>query len=83
MQDDSEADEVNINLSNWANTSNYSEILNIINIFKNSSKKVLTFSWIYIILRHVIEAWLSLVERCVRDAEVACSNHVASIYYKA
>ena len=79
MQDDSEADEVNINLSNWANTSNYSEILNIINIFKNSSKKVLTFSWIYIILRHVIEAWLSLVERCVRDAEVACSNHVASI----
>ena len=27
-----------------------------------------------------IEAWLSLVERCVRDAEVACSNHVASIY---
>ncbi len=22
-------------------------------------------------------AWLSLVERCVRDAEVACSNHVA------
>ena len=27
-----------------------------------------------------IEAWLSLVERCVRDAEVACSNHVASIF---
>ena len=27
----------------------------------------------------LIEAWLSLVERCVRDAEVACSNHVASI----
>ena len=26
-----------------------------------------------------IEAWLSLVERCVRDAEAACSNHVASI----
>ncbi len=25
-----------------------------------------------------IEVWLSLVERCVRDAEVACSNHVAS-----
>ena len=24
-------------------------------------------------------AWLSLVERCVRDAEVACSNHVAPI----
>ena len=27
-----------------------------------------------------IEAWLSLVERCVRDAEVAGSNPVASIY---
>ena len=27
-----------------------------------------------------IEAWLSLVERCVRDAEAACSNHVASIH---
>ena len=25
-----------------------------------------------------IEAWLSLVERCVRDAEVASSNLVAS-----
>ena len=25
-----------------------------------------------------IEAWLSLVERCVRDAEVASSNPVAS-----
>ncbi len=29
-----------------------------------------------------IEAWLSLVERCVRDAEAACSNHVASIYLR-
>ncbi len=27
------------------------------------------------------EAWLSLVERCVRDAEVAGSNPVASIYW--
>ena len=27
---------------------------------------------------HNIEAWLSLVERCVRDAEVASSNLVAS-----
>ncbi len=26
----------------------------------------------------IIETWLSLVERCVRDAEVACSNHVVS-----
>ena len=30
-------------------------------------------------VEHLNEAWLSLVERCVRDAEVACSNHVASI----
>ncbi len=29
--------------------------------------------------RREIEAWLSLVERCVRDAEVASSNLVASI----
>ena len=29
-----------------------------------------------------IEAWLSLVERCVRDAEAACSNHVASIHLR-
>ena len=27
-----------------------------------------------------IEAWLSLVERCVRDAEAVGSNPVASIY---
>ena len=36
------------------------------------------------IKRH-IDAWLSLVERCVRDAEVAGSNPVASIkgiFYK-
>ncbi len=26
------------------------------------------------------DAWLSLVERCVRDAEVAGSNPVASIF---
>ena len=28
--------------------------------------------------RIIIEAWLSLVERCVRDAEVVGSNPVAS-----
>ena len=28
------------------------------------------------------EAWLSLVERCVRDAEVAGSNPVTSTIYK-
>ena len=27
----------------------------------------------------VFEVWLSLVERYVRDVEVACSNHVTSI----
>ena len=27
---------------------------------------------------HIDDAWLSLVERCVRDAEVAGSNPVAS-----
>ena len=32
-------------------------------------------------LVNTIEAWLSLVERCVRDAEVASSNLVASIFY--
>ena len=41
-----------------------------------SSKKVL-----YILLTVFVsnDAWLSLVERCVRDAEVAGSNPVASI----
>ena len=29
-----------------------------------------------------VEAWLSLVERCVRDAEAASSNLVASMGYK-
>ena len=32
-----------------------------------------------IVYRSRFEAWLSLVERCVRDAEVASSNLVASI----
>ena len=30
----------------------------------------------------MIEAWLSLVERCVRDAEVASSNLVASTHFR-
>ena len=42
----------------------------------------MTFSGNQVILCNVIEAWLSLVERCVRDAEVASSNLVASILYK-
>jgi hypothetical protein len=29
-----------------------------------------------------VEAWLSLVERCVRDAEAVCSNHIASTIKK-
>ena len=33
----------------------------------------------YTYVRNRDEAWLSLVERCVRDAEVASSNLVASI----
>ena len=44
---------------------------------------MLTLLLIYIILPNVIEAWLSLVERCVRDAEVASSNLVASILYES
>ena len=46
---------------------------------EKNQKKLLTFPQICIILTYVIEAWLSLVERCVRDAEVASSNLVASI----
>ena len=30
--------------------------------------------------KHRNDAWLSLVERCVRDAEVASSNLVASTF---
>ena len=40
-------------------------------------------SWYLYYTTKGIEAWLSLVERCVRDAEAACSNHVASIFLKA
>ena len=49
---------------------------NFLKIFENYC---LTFCRNCIILTYVIEAWLSLVERCVRDAEAACSNHVASM----
>ena len=38
--------------------------------------------FLYIILLLPIGAWLSLVERCVRDAEVAGSNPVAPSKYK-
>ena len=46
---------------------------------EKNQKKLLTFPQICIILTYVIEAWLSLVERCVRDAEAAGSNPVASM----
>ncbi len=36
----------------------------------------------YIINRHYIEVWLSLVEHCVRDAGVASSNLVTSTTLK-
>ena len=48
---------------------------------EKNQKKLLTFPQICIILTYVIEAWLSLVERCVRDAEVASSNLVASTHF--
>ncbi len=62
----------------------------LLQFFEKFAKFPLTAEEFCIILRLVvesrtltaamlIEAWLSLVERCVRDAEVACSNHVASI----
>ena len=39
-------------------------------------------NWVVIWYLSLIgDAWLSLVERCVRDAEVAGSNPVASTYY--
>ena len=49
-----------------------------------SLKKTLDFSSTSVIIVFVvtiedIEVWLSLVERYVRDVEVACSNHVTSI----
>ncbi len=39
----------------------------------------LDFTLLCVIIHRQFEAWLSLVERCVRDAEVASSNLVASI----
>ena len=31
---------------------------------------------------HIFGVWLSLVERYVRDVEVACSNHVTPTFFK-
>ena len=50
-------------------------------IEKKSKKAVDIFiNLYYTYVRNRDEAWLSLVERCVRDAEVASSNLVASTY---
>ena len=46
-------------------------------------KTPLTFNRYCAIIYLVIEAWLSLVERCVRDAEVVGSNPVASTIFTA
>ena len=50
-------------------------------IEKKSKKAVdISANLYYTYVRNRDEAWLSLVERCVRDAEVASSNLVASTY---
>ena len=61
--------------------------------FAKSFKRGLTLGQLFYIMIIVvqnervldtrIDAWLSLVERCVRDAEVAGSNPVASTIRKA
>ena len=53
-----------------------------IKFFSQNRKKQLLFSLKRYRIVWYLEAWLSLVERCVRDAEVACSNHVASTLLK-
>ena len=51
-------------------------------IEKKSKKAVDIFiNLYYTYVRNRDEAWLSLVERCVRDAEVASSNLVASTHF--
>ena len=58
----------------------------IFKFFKKISKKLLTFVFHYNIIclsssdeaKLINEVWLSLVERCVRDAEAAGSNPVTS-----
>ena len=53
-------------------------------IEKKSKKAVDIFiNLYYTYVRNRDEAWLSLVERCVRDAEVASSNLVASTWILA
>ncbi len=54
-------------------------MLNNFSILKFFNKNYLIFfKKRAIINKLIIEAWLSLVERCVRDAEVVGSNPVAS-----
>ena len=47
--------------------------------YKTEKNALTRFDGCDIILQWYFEVWLSLVERCVRDAEVASSNLVASI----
>lgn len=49
------------------------------NVSKKKQKKKLTNKTKYSKIEKVVEAWLSLVERYIRDVEVASSNLVASI----
>ena len=48
-------------------------------LFFQENVDTLIFLVYYFNVRHNIDAWLSLVERYVRDVEVAGSNPVASI----
>ena len=53
---------------------------NALDIFKNKEHNILaTLLMLSIRFYLNIEAWLRLVERCVRDAEAASSNLVASM----
>ena len=59
--------------TNFTNFFNFSSILFVFHLTINL--------FLFIILLLPIGAWLSLVERCVRDAEVASSNLVAPTIY--
>ena len=54
-------------------------------VYENSEKPLdkleeSRYTVVRVSVRTHFEAWLSLVERCVRDAEAAGSNPVASMY---
>ena len=50
------------------------------NVSQKKRKKKLTKETEYSKIEKVVEAWLSLVERYIRDVEVASSNLVASTF---